>query len=133
MNNKHSFLFHSEFLATMKVAGNLQKSTDVMKLVNGLVKLPQIASTMQELQKEMMKAGIIEEMLEDVMDINDEDEIEEEAEEEVEKVLFELTNGLLGEAKVTNTELPVEEEEAVPAQVEDDLDDMKARLEALKY
>lgn len=77
----------------MKVAGHLQKSTEVMKLVNGLVKLPQISQTMQDLQKEMMKAGIIEEMLEDVMDMDDVDDIEEEAEEEVEKVLFELTNG----------------------------------------
>lgn len=36
--------------------------------------------------------------MEDTMDMLDEDDIEEEAEEEVDKVLYEITNGLLGEA-----------------------------------
>ena len=39
-----------------------------------------------------LQAGIIEEMLEDTMDMED-DELEDEAEEEVEKVLWELTAG----------------------------------------
>ncbi|ORY23605.1 hypothetical protein LY90DRAFT_123189 [Neocallimastix californiae] len=37
-------------------------------------------------------------MISNTLGMNDEEGIEEEAEEEVEKVLFELTNGLLGEA-----------------------------------
>jgi len=48
----------------------------------------------------------MEEMLEDTIDIGDDEELEEEADAEVDKVLFELTDGKLGEAgKVT--ELPV--------------------------
>lgn len=41
--------------ATARAVGHLQKSTEVMTLVNKLMKAPQIAATMQELSKEMMK------------------------------------------------------------------------------
>jgi len=40
-----------------------------------------------------IKAGLIEEMLDDVMDAMDADDLEEEADEEVEKVLAEITSG----------------------------------------
>jgi charged multivesicular body protein 3 len=41
--------------ATARVVGHLQKSTEVMKLVNALMKAPQMAVTMQEFSREMMK------------------------------------------------------------------------------
>ena len=41
---------------------------------------------MQDMSKEMMKAGIIEEMLEDTMEVLEPEDIEEEAESEVDKV-----------------------------------------------
>jgi hypothetical protein len=53
------------------------------------------------------QAGIMEEMMDDALDVQEEDEIEEEANAEVDKVLFELTNGKLGEAGSVGTELPV--------------------------
>lgn len=48
-------------------------------------------------------------MVDDTMDTLDEgeDELEEEAEGEVEKVLFEITAGKLGQAGKAGTELPV--------------------------
>ena len=79
-------------LAVVKVTGALQKSTEVMKIVNRLIQLPQISNNMMELSKEMMKAGMIEEMVNDALDMDNE-EIEEEAQQEVDKVLFELTDG----------------------------------------
>lgn len=82
--------------ATMKISHTLQKSTSIMSLVNNLVKLPEISATMQEMSAEMMKAGIIEEMMEDTIEMGDEEGIEEEAEDEVNKVLFELTDGMCG-------------------------------------
>ncbi|KAJ3193945.1 Charged multivesicular body protein 3, partial [Irineochytrium annulatum] len=85
-------------LATAKMTGSLKSSTEVMKLVNGLVKLPQIHQVMQELSQEMMKSGIMGEMMDDAIDALDEDGIEEEAQEEVDKVLFEITDGMLGNA-----------------------------------
>lgn len=49
------FNFFQLIIATLKIAGTLQKSTEVMNLVNQLVKLPEIAKTMQEMSMEMTK------------------------------------------------------------------------------
>lgn len=39
----------------VKVTGAFQKSTEIMKASNQLVKLPQLSATMREMQAEMMK------------------------------------------------------------------------------
>ncbi|TFK44795.1 Snf7-domain-containing protein [Crucibulum laeve] len=93
-------------MAMVKVTGSLQKSTEIMKLSNSLIKLPQISQTMREMSMEMTKAGIMEEMLEDTLDMEDDEQLEEEADAEVDKVLYELTDGKLGEAGAVSTELP---------------------------
>lgn len=49
----------------------------------------------------------MEEMLEDTLDMEEDEELEEEADAEVDKVLFELTNGKLGEAGSVDSKLPV--------------------------
>jgi predicted nucleic-acid-binding protein len=41
--------------ATTRTVGHLSKSTEVMKLVNNLMKAPEVAVTMQEFSKEMTK------------------------------------------------------------------------------
>ena len=46
-------------------------------------------------------------MLEDTLEMDEDEELEEEADAEVDKVLFELTNGKLGEVGAVGTELPV--------------------------
>ena len=68
-----------------KVAGCLEKSTVVMEAMNELVKVPQIQETMRQLSKEMLKAGVIEEMMDDSMEValGDDDELDEEADSEV--------------------------------------------------
>ena len=38
-----------------KMTGSLQKSTEIMKLSNQLIKLPQISQTMREMSMEMTK------------------------------------------------------------------------------
>ncbi|KOB70897.1 Charged multivesicular body protein 3, partial [Operophtera brumata] len=58
-----------------------------MQAMQVLVRLPEVAATMQELSKEMMRAGIIEEMLDETMS----------------SVLWELTQGKLGEAPAPPT------------------------------
>lgn len=58
----------------------------------------------------------------------DDEEIEEEADEEVEKVLHELTDGLLGEAKQVGPAL----EEPEPAEEEEEADHLEQRLNALR-
>ena len=76
-----------------------------MKAMQSLVKIPEIQATMRMLSKEMMKAGIIEEMLEVTFEsMDDQEEMEEAAEMEIDRILFEITAGALGKApsKVTD-------------------------------
>lgn len=42
----------------VKVTGSLQKSTEIMKLSNSLVKLPQISAVMREMSMEMTKVRL---------------------------------------------------------------------------
>ncbi|KAJ3338146.1 hypothetical protein HDU93_009946 [Gonapodya sp. JEL0774] len=95
----------NEALAQAKLVGTLQKSAQLMRSVNHVISLPQISQQMRELQKEMVKAGVADEMvseaLDTVIDGADAEELEEEAEMEVDKVLFEVTDGLLGQALPT--------------------------------
>lgn len=118
-------------LALLKVSGSLERSTEVMQSMQNLVKVPEIARTMQDLSREMMKAGIIEEMMEDTFEsVFDDEDLEEEAGEEVDKLLWELTAGQLGAAPAAVSEsLPDATMEAASAT---DLTDMQMRLEALR-
>ncbi|GFS16809.1 charged multivesicular body protein 3, partial [Elysia marginata] len=137
--------------ATLRVAGALAKSTEVMQSMQQLIKLPEIQATMREMSKEMMKAGIIEEMMDDTMEALDDEELDEEADEEVDKVLYEITAGELGKApEAVDDSLPVLDTEGAKAAKagpsrsgatavalgddddDDDIDEMKARLEALR-
>ncbi|XP_062903143.1 E3 ubiquitin-protein ligase RNF103 isoform X4 [Mobula hypostoma] len=126
-------------LAVAKVTGALEKSTEVMKAMQNLVKIPEIQATMRELSKEMMKAGIIDEMLEDTFEsMEDEEEMEEAAEMEIDKILFEVTAGALGKApsKVTDA-LPEPELAGATAasdegEAEEDIEEMQSRLAALR-
>lgn len=43
------------FSATLRMAGSLEKSSEVMKYMQQLVKVPEIQATMNEMSKEMMK------------------------------------------------------------------------------
>jgi charged multivesicular body protein 3 len=43
------------FAAQHKVTGHVQKSTEVMKMMNKLMKVSEISETMQAMQKEMCK------------------------------------------------------------------------------
>uniref|UniRef100_A0A8C0ZKR8 Charged multivesicular body protein 3 n=1 Tax=Cyanistes caeruleus TaxID=156563 RepID=A0A8C0ZKR8_CYACU len=116
-------------LAVLRVAGSLQKSTEVMKAMQNLVKIPEIQATMRDLSKEMMKAGIIEEMLEDTFEgLEDQEEMEEEAEAEIDKILFEITAGALGKApsKVTDALPEPEPMGAAAAAAVDEEEDIEA-------
>lgn len=91
-------------LAVLKITGALETSTAAMQSVNRLTRLPQISAQMTEMAREMCKAGVIAEMVQDVMQ---DDELEEAADAEVERVLFDVTQGALGEAGAVGRELDV--------------------------
>jgi len=125
----------SEAFSVRKIEGSIKASTGIMKDVNSLVRLPELTGTMRELSQELMKAGIIEEMVGDFLP--DESLLEgedEEAEAEVDKVLSEI----LKTPEVPSAKIGVEpaaQEEEVEQEEEDQeatLAQMRGRLEALK-
>ncbi|KAI3917137.1 hypothetical protein MKX01_003586 [Papaver californicum] len=127
-----------ESVAIARTVGHLSKSTEVMKLVNNLMKAPEVAATMQEFSKEMTKAGVIEEMVNDALDdALDSEDIEEETELEVEKVLTEIAGETAAQLPVAarreKLKQPVQtaaEEEAIAegADDEEELEGIRARL-----
>ncbi|KAF2706509.1 Snf7-domain-containing protein [Pleomassaria siparia CBS 279.74] len=125
----------NEAFSVRKIEGSIRASTGIMKDVNSLVRLPELTGTMRELSAELMKAGIIEEMVGDMIPDSELMEGEDdEAEEEVDKVLSEILKDKLPAAKSKEDELPsqpVEEEEEEEDQAEM-LAQMRGRLEALK-
>lgn len=127
------------FLATLRVAGSLSKSTEIMQAMQRLIRTPEIARTMQELSKEMMKAGIIEEMLDETMDsFEDTEEMEEAAQTEIDQVLYEITKGEIGKAPEPPVSDAIREPTPSVAVVEPDeedeeeLEEMQSRFAALK-
>ncbi|GAA5848720.1 hypothetical protein JCM3766R1_006423 [Sporobolomyces carnicolor] len=99
LNSIHMQLGHQ--LAMVKVTGTLQASAEIMKASNALMSVPQVSATMRDMSVEMMKAGIMQEMLDDTMEQLDDadgvDDLEDEAQEEVDKVLWQITDGKLGQ------------------------------------
>ncbi|KAH0563060.1 hypothetical protein GP486_002379 [Trichoglossum hirsutum] len=125
----------NEAFAVRRIEGSIRVSTGIMKDVNSLVRLPELTGTMRELSQELVKAGIIEEMVADSLP---DDELlegeDEEAEAEVDKVLGEVLQGRLGKVEGKKVdETPVQE---TPEEEEEDqelvLEEMRGRLEALK-
>ncbi|CAG7947565.1 unnamed protein product [Penicillium nalgiovense] len=130
----------NEAFSARKIQGSLQKSTGIMKDVNTLVRLPQLSATMQQLSSELVRAGIIEEMVDDAtMDPSVFEDEEDEAESEIEKILQEVLQGKLAQAqpvtappvsKISEPESPQAEEEFEDQEAT--LAQMRGRLEALK-
>ena len=119
--------------AQMKLAGSIQSSTEVMKTMSGLMKIPEMQRTMTEMSKQMMKMGIIEEMMEDSIDSVLDDVDEGVIDAEVEKVLFEVTQGKLeGLPSVNTSSLPSGSQATAGYEDEEPLEDMTSRLEALR-
>lgn len=129
----------NEAFSVRKIQGSLQKSTGIMKDVNTLVRLPELSSTMHQLSTELVRAGIIEEIVDDAMP-NDEllEGEDNEAEEEVDKILQEILSGKLSQPAAVKpaAELveatPAAESEPEFEDQEATLEQMRGRLEALK-
>jgi charged multivesicular body protein 3 len=120
----------------MRIAGSMKTSTEVMKAMSNLIKIPELQKTMTELGKEMLKAGIIDELIEETIDSAlDAEDIDSAADAEVDKIILEITQGKLKDlpdlnpadrGQATASAVPDEEEEEEPEE------EMTKRLEALK-
>ncbi|KAL6834530.1 Snf7 domain-containing protein [Trichoderma camerunense] len=127
----------NEAFAVRKIEGSIRASVGIMKDVNTLIRLPELSGTMRELSVELMKAGIIEEMIDESlpedMDMLGEDE---EAEGEIEKILGEV---LKDKKEPSLPAAPIPEPEKLAAEEEEDeedaeamMDQMRNRLDALR-
>lgn len=123
----------NEAFAMRKIEGSIKNSTGIMKDVNTLVRLPELTGTMRELSQELVKSGIIEEMVSDSMPDQElmEDE-DEEAEEEVDKVLGEVLKDRVQAPAVPQPEPEAQAPEEEEMDSEEMLAQMRGRLEALK-
>ncbi|KXH64699.1 Snf7 family protein [Colletotrichum salicis] len=126
----------NEAFAVRKIEGSIRASVGVMKDVNRLIRLPELAGTMQELSAELMKAGIIEEMVGESLPEDLDEFEEEEAEGEVDKVLGEILKDRMSKEKlpaapITQEPKPVEVEEE-EEDAEAMMNQMRNRLEALR-
>ncbi|KAK1253859.1 hypothetical protein MKX07_001936 [Trichoderma sp. CBMAI-0711] len=126
----------NEAFAVRKIEGSIRASVGIMKDVNHLIRLPELSGTMRELSVELMKAGIIEEMVDETLpedvDLLGEDE---EAEGEIEKILGEVLSHKepsMPAAPVPEPQKPVAEEEEDEEDAEAMMDQMRNRLDALR-
>ncbi|KAK0705308.1 Snf7-domain-containing protein [Lasiosphaeris hirsuta] len=131
----------NEAFALRKIEGSIRASVGVMRDVNALVRLPELAGTMRELSVELMKAGIIEEMVGESLPEADLEDEEEEAEGEVDKVLGEILKDKMEKTgALPSVPLPAQqqptptraEEEDEEDETEAMMDQMRNRLEALR-
>lgn len=94
-------------IGMIKVQGCLSKSVEVMAAMNQLVKVPELRETMHNMAKEMEKAGIIDEIISDTMEMVEPDDLELEADAEVSKIMQELTADILTPDTATPNKAPV--------------------------
>lgn len=125
----------------IKLKGSLQKSTGIMQDMNQLVRLPQMSKTVQELSKELMKSGIIDEMVDDALDDMAWEDEDLDENEEIDTLLTDILGDKTKNAsEVDNvkndTQVETEQPSGQEIEEEDDDDDlilnMRQRLNALQ-
>mmetsp|Transcript_27032 Transcript_27032/g.37453 ORF Transcript_27032/g.37453 Transcript_27032/m.37453 type:complete len:221 (-) Transcript_27032:203-865(-) len=121
--------------AQMKVAETMEKSGEIMKTMGQLMRLPELQANCKEFAKQMMKAGIIEEVVADTFEQLEDPDVDELADKEVNKVIFEITEGQFGKVESIKDDRKLYKEEKNDKVVEDekdeDVEEMKKRLEQL--
>ncbi|KAG6024177.1 hypothetical protein E4U41_001834 [Claviceps citrina] len=99
----------NEAFAVRKIEGSVRASAAIMRDLNSLVRLPEFAVTMRDLGAELIRAGIIEDMVGEALPEDNEDEDallslgDEEAEGEVDRVLGEILKTGAGTGTGTGT------------------------------
>lgn len=106
MNSVSMTLQHQ--MAQVKMTKAIAQSSDVMREMNQLIKIPEVSQNMQALSKEMSKAGMIGEMMNDTVDdALDQDISDGELETEVNKVVDEVVTEQMKGGLVGSSKLPV--------------------------
>jgi charged multivesicular body protein 3 len=134
----------NEAFAVRKIEGSMRTSVGVMRDVHSLIRLPELAETARELSRELIKAGIIEEIVGESLPDDGLAELEDEpVEGDVDKVLDEvlksrlatpgkLALSVIAPEPVAATALHRDEEEEEDEESGAVIDQLRNRLEALK-
>lgn len=120
-------------MATAKVFGAMQKSTQLMTEMSTLMSVSQLKETAITMSKEMTKAGLISEMADDAFEALDDEDIDEEAETEIDKLIDEITQNQfqkvgMATKKIKENDKPVIDKEDDVANEEKE---MKERFDKL--
>ena len=123
-----------EQLATVSAVGHLEKSASVMAAMSKLMNQGEMAKSLAEMSREMMKAGVIEEMVNDgIESALDEEDLEEEADAEVAKVLADVAGDMLKDLPgMESVASLVQAKEEPAAQQEEEMDGLRERLAAVR-
>ncbi|CAN0221532.1 unnamed protein product, partial [Ectocarpus sp. 13 AM-2016] len=92
--------------ALIRVTGVIKKSTEIMASIGDLVKIPELQENMFQLATEMERAGLVEEVVADGLALTDAEGLDAQADAEVDKVIAEITEGVLEGAVDAPTAVP---------------------------
>ena len=98
-------------MAQVKVCGTFQKSAEVTRMMNQMVRIPEMQRTMMQLQQEMEKSGLTEEMLDETMDAMGDDTEAEDQELAVRLVYNEIAKDVSKTTGKPIEQIPVDQEE----------------------
>ena len=105
------------------------QSSQMMKSMQALVSLPDVRQAAMDMAREMEKAGLIQEMQDDMMEMMDPDDMDEAVKEEVDKVTIDIIGGIID--KDTNAIVPVNDITQANKGEDKVVEDMEARLKQL--
>ncbi|EAR87283.1 SNF7 family protein (macronuclear) [Tetrahymena thermophila SB210] len=116
------------FFADIKLAQTMQNTAGIMKAINQCINIKELQVSMAEMQKEMAKMGIIQEMMDDAMEaVND--DVEFDNEQEIDSLIDQMEKGLKEPKQNQFNQNLNQNIQQNHAQEEDDFD---AQLAALK-
>ncbi|CCW69276.1 unnamed protein product [Phytomonas sp. Hart1] len=117
-----------------RLLGALETSGAILREMNALVRVREVHDAMRALGKEIEKAGIIDEITDDVLDLEDAEDDDAALEAEVGKVITEVTQTQIANTHVGTTKLPAPNEPASEkiAEEEEEDEELLAKLNALR-
>jgi charged multivesicular body protein 3 len=128
-------------ISMIKVQGCISKSTEVMHAMNKIINIPELRQNMTSLAREMEKAGMIDEIMNDTFEMIEPEDLGNEADKEVDRLMEELTAGVLdkndpvptnsGPVKQTVQQEEETEKEEVNEEENEELKKMQERLQSL--
>eukprot|EP00388_Colpodella_angusta_P019512 GDKJ01048845.1.p1 GENE.GDKJ01048845.1~~GDKJ01048845.1.p1 ORF type:complete len:191 (+),score=47.17 GDKJ01048845.1:52-573(+) len=122
--------------ATLKAVGVMNKSTEIMAGMNALMNIGDMREAMMNMSREMMKSGLIDEIMEDGLEDALGDVEEEELDEEVNKVIADVMTDKLKGTRVAGSRLPqkqkVAEQEVEAEEEEENDEELMAKYNALR-